>query len=87
MGFVIISDDDKRYFYKNYRIFRNEVNRNLWGIKSPEGVVIIEPIFQKIEWIIGVEWANTQTCVLFELNDKEAVCTFEQMLELKSKKT
>ena len=84
MGYiVIISDDDKRYFYKDYRIFRNEINRDLWGIKSPDGEVIVEPIFQKISWIREAKWANAPTLVLFRLNDKEAVCTFEQMLKLK----
>ena len=46
--FVFISDNDRQYFYKGYRIFRNEINRDLWGIKSPEGVNIIDPIFQRI---------------------------------------
>lgn len=81
-----ISDDDPRYFYKDYRIFRNEIDRNLWGIKSPEGVIIVDPIFQEINWIKGVEWANTPTLVIFRLNDKQAVCKFEQMLKLKSQK-
>ncbi|MBD5276220.1 MAG: hypothetical protein HDS30_00955 [Bacteroides sp.] len=84
--FVIITDDDPRYFYKDYRIFRNEVNRNLWGIKSPEGVILVDPIFQEINWIEGLEWANKPTLVRFKLNDKEAICTFEQMLKLKSQK-
>ena len=81
--FVFISDNDRQYFYKGYRIFRNEINRDLWGIKSPEGVHIIDPIFQRIEWRKGVEWKNTPTLVIFSLNNKQAVCTFEQMLKLK----
>lgn len=86
MEFVFISDDDQRYFYKDYRIFRNEEDPSLWGIKSPEGVVIVDPIFQGIKWIKGVEETNTPTLVQFELNEKQAVCTFEQMLKLKSQK-
>lgn len=86
MGFVIIPDDDPRYFYKEYRIFRNEVNRNLWGVKSPSGSVIIEPIFNEISWIRGIEWANIPALIVFELNDMKAVCTFEQMLEQYNKK-
>ena len=85
MGFTIISDDDPQYFYKNYRIFRNEVDRNLWGIKSPSGLIIVEPIFQEIHWIKGVDWAKIPTLVKFNLNDMTAVCTFEQMLKLNKK--
>lgn len=82
MGFVIISDNDSRYFYKDYRIFRNEANWNLWGIKSPAGNIIIEPIFQSIEWIKGIDWNNINTLVKFKLNNKTAICSFEQMLNM-----
>lgn len=86
MGFVIISDDDPRYFYKGYRIFRSKEDSNLWGIKSPSGEIIVKPIFQRIAWNEGIVWANTPTIVWFQLNDKEAICTFDQMLKLHNSK-
>lgn len=82
MPIRFISDDDPRYFYKDYRIFRNNTNENVWGIKDPNGKVIIEPIFEEIEWYKR-DKELSKTLIRFKLNGKASFCNFTQMLNLK----
>lgn len=84
MGFVFISDDDKRYFYQGFRIFRSEVNSTLWGIKSPNNEILIQPVYNEIEWFYRPPSNKiSDVIVKFRLNEKSALCHFNDLLTLK----
>lgn len=51
MRIIVISDDDPRYFYKDYRIFKDSSN-NKWGIKNIKtDAIIVKCDFDYISWL------------------------------------
>lgn len=77
MTLKFIPDDDPSYFYNGYRIFWNADYR-LYGIKDPDGKIVIKPIFSSIKWHI----THSGAVIVFKLNEKTAFCHFHDMLTL-----
>lgn len=73
MAIIIIRDDDPRYFYKDYRIFKDPCT-NKWGIKNIKtDTIIIKCNFDYIEWL------KKEDMIEFTLNKKHALCRIVDM--------
>lgn len=73
MRIIVISDDDPRYFYKDYRIFKDSSN-NKWGIKNIKtDAIIVKCDFDYISWL------KNDDMIEFTLNKKHALCRISDM--------
>lgn len=96
-SFVFESDYSYRYFYKDYRIFCDNISHK-WGIRNEKTIkIVVKPIFDDIRWgensfgygpdmIISSydkeNYSNPVEYVRFYKNGKKAMCKIEDIEEL-----